>query len=68
MALALTLPAYLGYLGTEGDRVRLRSALNMVHAAGRLPDDEQTELGAVIGAAALECCGEDRARPRRIRR
>ncbi|MGW7023587.1 hypothetical protein ACWGGS_30175 [Streptomyces decoyicus] len=54
MALALTLPAYLGYLGTEEDRVRLRSALHMVHAARRLPADEQTELGAVIGAAALE--------------
>ncbi|MEJ8649359.1 hypothetical protein WKI65_14990 [Streptomyces sp. MS1.AVA.3] len=54
MALALTLPAYLGYLGTEGDRVRLRSALHMVHAARRLPEDEQTELGAVIGAAALK--------------
>ncbi|MFD3416989.1 hypothetical protein [Streptomyces decoyicus] len=54
MALALTLPAYLGYLGTEGDRVRLRSALHMVHAARRLPDDEQSELGAVIGATALE--------------
>ncbi|MFJ5799343.1 hypothetical protein [Streptomyces decoyicus] len=52
-ALALTLPAYLGYLGTEGDRVRLRSALHMVHAARRLPEDEQTALGAVIGAAAL---------------
>ncbi|MFC9228149.1 hypothetical protein ACFTZI_04140 [Streptomyces decoyicus] len=54
MALALTLPAYLGYLGTEGDRVRLRSALHMVHAARRLPEDEQSELGAVIGAASLE--------------
>ncbi|WUF62786.1 hypothetical protein OG530_21105 [Streptomyces decoyicus] len=54
MVLALTLPAYLGYLGTEGDQVRLRSALHMVHAARRLPDDEQSELGAVIGAAALE--------------
>ncbi|MFD5394659.1 hypothetical protein ACFWJW_10580 [Streptomyces sp. NPDC127097] len=53
MALGLALPAYLGYLGTAADRVRLRSALHMVHAAGRLPADEQTELGAVIGSAAL---------------
>ncbi|GAB7032232.1 hypothetical protein AB0G35_02340 [Streptomyces sp. NPDC021749] len=53
-ALGLTLPAYLGYLGTEADRVRLRSALHMVHAARWLPADEQTELGAVIGATALQ--------------
>ncbi len=52
-ALGLTLPAYLGFLGTEADRVRLRSALHMVHAARWLPADEQTELGAVIGATAL---------------
>ncbi|AWN28358.1 hypothetical protein [Streptomyces sp. NEAU-S7GS2] len=53
MALGLVLPAYLGYLGTAADRVRLRSALHMVHAARRLPADEQAELGAVIGSAAL---------------
>ncbi|WP_432146838.1 hypothetical protein [Streptomyces sp. bgisy084] len=53
MALGLALPAYLGYLGTAEDRVRLRSALHMVHAARRLPADEQMELGAVIGSAAL---------------
>ncbi|MGW2006712.1 hypothetical protein [Streptomyces nigrescens] len=53
MALGLALPAYLGYLGTAADRVRLRSALHMVHAARRLPADEQAELGAVIGSAAL---------------
>ncbi|MFF3542613.1 hypothetical protein ACFYXD_12250 [Streptomyces platensis] len=53
MALGLALPAYLGYLGTAADRVRLRSALHMLHAARRLPADEQTELGAVIGSAAL---------------
>lgn len=52
-ALGLTLPAYLGFLGTEADRVRLRSALHMVHAARWLPADEQTALGAVIGATAL---------------
>ncbi|MFF9786772.1 hypothetical protein [Streptomyces nigrescens] len=53
MALGLVLPAYLGYLGTAADRVRLRSALHMVHAARRLPVDEQAEMGAVIGSAAL---------------
>ncbi|MCR8572815.1 hypothetical protein [Streptomyces sp. Isolate_219] len=53
MALGLALPAYLGYLGKAADRVRLRSALHMVHAARRLPADEQAELGAVIGSAAL---------------
>ncbi|WP_189304179.1 hypothetical protein [Streptomyces albospinus] len=52
-ALALTLPAYLGYLGTDEDRERLRSALHMVHAARWLPEDEQAALGEVIGAAAL---------------
>ncbi|MGW8397361.1 hypothetical protein ACWGLP_11855 [Streptomyces lydicus] len=49
-ALGLALPAYLGYLGTVEDRVRLRTALHMVHAARWLPEDEQAELGAVIGA------------------
>ncbi|MEU5210940.1 hypothetical protein [Streptomyces sp. NPDC020742] len=52
-ALGLTLPAYLGYLGTDQDRTRLRSALHMVHAARWLPDDEQAALETVIGAAAL---------------
>ncbi|MEU9110668.1 hypothetical protein AB0D04_02415 [Streptomyces sp. NPDC048483] len=52
-ALGLTLPVYLGYLGTDEDRMRLRTALHMVHAARRLPEDEQSTLGAVIGAAAL---------------
>ncbi|MER0481295.1 hypothetical protein ABR737_23650 [Streptomyces sp. Edi2] len=52
-ALGLTLPAYLGYLGTDEDRVRLRAALHMVHAARWLPEEEQTELGALTGAAAL---------------
>ncbi|WP_043270232.1 hypothetical protein [Streptomyces sp. CT34] len=54
-ALGLTLPAYLGYLGTDEDRVRLRRALHMVHAARWLPEEEQTALGGVIGAAALGC-------------
>ncbi|MGW1373317.1 hypothetical protein ACWD6P_03430 [Streptomyces sp. NPDC002446] len=52
-ALGLTLPAYLGYLGTDEDRIQLRTALHMVHAARWLPEEEQTELGAVIGAMAL---------------
>ncbi|MEU9118656.1 hypothetical protein AB0C96_02135 [Streptomyces sp. NPDC048506] len=49
-ALGLTLPAYLGYLGTDEDRMRLRAALHMVHAARWLPEDEQAELGALIEA------------------
>lgn len=53
LALALALPACLGHLGTDEDRARLRTALHMVHAARRLPEDEQAELGAVIGSAAL---------------
>ncbi|KIZ19357.1 hypothetical protein [Streptomyces natalensis] len=53
MALGLTLPAFLGYLGTDEDRLRLRTALHMLHAARRLPQDEQTALGALLGAAAL---------------
>ncbi|MEV0370235.1 hypothetical protein AB0I10_10465 [Streptomyces sp. NPDC050636] len=52
-ALGLTLPAYLGYLGTDEDRMRLRTALHSVHAARWLPEDEQTVLGDVIGAPAL---------------
>ncbi|MFE7312600.1 hypothetical protein ACFU7T_05730 [Streptomyces sp. NPDC057555] len=51
-ALGLTLPAYLGFLGTDEDRVRLRSALHMVHAARWLPDDEQTVLEEAMGALA----------------
>ncbi|MEW2432789.1 hypothetical protein AB0952_01120 [Streptomyces caniferus] len=64
-ALGLTLPAFLG--GREEDRVRLRSALHMARAARWLPEEEQTELGALIGAAAQRRCGEDGARPNRIR-
>lgn len=56
-ALGLVLPAYLGYLGTDEDRMRLRAALHTVHAARWLPEDEQTELGEVIGAAALQGSG-----------
>ncbi|MFG2284739.1 hypothetical protein ACGFOU_01445 [Streptomyces sp. NPDC048595] len=52
-ALGLVLPAYLGYLGTDDDRMRLRTALHMVHAGRWLPEAEQTALGSVLGAAAL---------------
>ncbi|TJZ50217.1 hypothetical protein FCH28_23205 [Streptomyces piniterrae] len=51
-ALGLTLPAYLGYLGTDEDRLRLRTALHSVHAAGWLPKDEQQGLGEAIAALA----------------
>ncbi|MCM2391464.1 hypothetical protein [Streptomyces albipurpureus] len=49
-ALGLVLPVYLGDLGTDEDRVRLVTALQMVHAARWLPDDEQGELGRVISS------------------
>ncbi|GGX06067.1 hypothetical protein [Streptomyces noursei] len=52
-ALGLTLPAYLGYLGTDEGRVRLRSALHMVHAARWLPEDEQSLLEEAMGAFAV---------------
>ncbi|WP_438487021.1 hypothetical protein [Streptomyces sp. S186] len=51
-ALGLTLPAYLGYLGTDEDRLRLRSALHMVHAARWLPAGEQALLEQALGAVA----------------
>src|SRR5690606_30628774 len=43
-ALALILPALLGDLGTEEDRVRLAAALHMVHAARMLPEADQAAL------------------------
>ncbi|MER7109106.1 hypothetical protein [Streptomyces sp. NPDC000229] len=49
-ALGLILPAYLGDLGTEDDRVRLATALHMVQAAWWLPDDEQEALGRLVAA------------------
>ncbi|MFF7359365.1 hypothetical protein [Streptomyces sp. NPDC008125] len=51
-ALGLILPAHLADLGTEEDRVRLTTALHMVHAARWLPEDEQQLLGRAIGALA----------------
>ncbi|MFF4603902.1 hypothetical protein ACFY12_14370 [Streptomyces sp. NPDC001339] len=52
-ALGLTLPAYLGYLGMDEDRMRLRTALHMVHAARWLPEDEQAELEQLIEAVVV---------------
>lgn len=51
-ALGLILPAHLTDLGTEEDRVRLTTALHMVHAARWLPEEEQQLLGRVIGRLA----------------
>jgi hypothetical protein len=48
-ALGLVLPAYLADLGTEDDRLRLATALHMVHAARWLPEDEQNTLSKAIG-------------------
>ncbi|WP_336211687.1 hypothetical protein [Nonomuraea sp. LPB2021202275-12-8] len=47
-ALGLILPAYLADLGTDDDRVRLATALHMVHAARWLPEDEQHTLSEAI--------------------
>ncbi|MET9296652.1 hypothetical protein [Streptomyces sp. NPDC003077] len=52
-ALGVVLPAYLAYLGSPEDRLRLRTALHMVHAGGRLPEDEQRRIGAAIGSPVL---------------
>ncbi|MFB4285224.1 MULTISPECIES: hypothetical protein [unclassified Nonomuraea] len=49
-ALGLVLPAYLADLGTEDDRVRLTTALHMVHAARWLPEDEQDTLSEAISS------------------
>ncbi|WP_199435544.1 hypothetical protein [Qaidamihabitans albus] len=54
-SLCLLLPAYLGDLGTAGDRERLAIALRMLHAEKRLPDGEQRALAELVG-------GHDRAR------
>ena len=52
-ALGLILPAYLGDLGTDADRVRLATALHMVHAARWLPDGDQAALGQAITAFSM---------------
>jgi tetratricopeptide (TPR) repeat protein len=49
-ALGLIVPAYLGDLGTDDDRVRLVTALHMVHAARWLPDDEQDAVSQAISS------------------
>ncbi|KAB8181649.1 hypothetical protein [Microbispora catharanthi] len=49
-ALGLVVPAYLADLGTEADRMRLLTALRMLHAAGALPGEEQGALSAAIGS------------------
>ncbi|MFF8691284.1 hypothetical protein ACF08W_03665 [Streptomyces sp. NPDC015144] len=47
-ALSLLLPPYMGSLGTPGDEERITTALRMLHAERRLPDEEQTALGHAI--------------------
>lgn len=49
-ALALLLPAYLGDLGTDEDKVRLLTAAGMPHASRSLPEDEQRMVQDVIAA------------------
>lgn len=49
-ALALLLPAYLGDLGTDEDKVRLLTAAGMLHASRSLPEDEQRMVQDVIAA------------------
>ncbi|WP_327267874.1 Get4 family protein [Streptomyces sp. NBC_01218] len=51
-ALGMILPAHLADLGTEDDRMRLVTALHMVHAGRWLPEDEQRLLGRAIGSSA----------------
>ncbi|MFE7118404.1 hypothetical protein ACFU99_23610 [Streptomyces sp. NPDC057654] len=50
VSLALVLPAFVGDLGTDGDRLRLLTALGMLHAGRRLPGAEQVSLGAIIAS------------------
>ena len=47
-ALGLILPVRMGDLGTEEDRLRLLTALRMIHAARWLPDDEQRLLARTL--------------------
>ncbi|MGW1682664.1 hypothetical protein [Saccharopolyspora sp. NPDC002376] len=49
-ALAIVLPARLGDLGTDDDRMRLRTALHMLHASRSLPNTEQDSLSRAITA------------------
>ncbi|MEV0261343.1 hypothetical protein AB0I49_08355 [Streptomyces sp. NPDC050617] len=50
VSLALVLPAFVGDLGTDGDRVRLLTALGLLHAGRRLPAAEQASLGEIIAS------------------
>lgn len=47
-ALSLLLPPYMGSLGTPEDEERLTTALRMLHAERRLPDEEQAALSHAI--------------------
>ncbi|GCD98580.1 hypothetical protein [Embleya hyalina] len=47
-ALSLLLPPYMGSLGTPDDEERITTALRMLHAERRLPDEEQAALGHAI--------------------
>ncbi|MFE7465909.1 hypothetical protein ACFU6R_17635 [Streptomyces sp. NPDC057499] len=47
-ALSLLLPPYMGSLGTPEDEERVTTALRMLHAERRLPDEEQAVLGHAI--------------------
>lgn len=47
-ALSLLLPPYMGSLGTPEDEESITTALRMLHAEHRLPDEEQTALSHAI--------------------
>jgi tetratricopeptide (TPR) repeat protein len=47
-ALSLLLPPYMGSLGTPEDEELITTALRMLHAERRLPDEEQTALSHAI--------------------
>lgn len=49
-ALSLLLPPYMGSLGTPQDEERITTALQMLHAERRLPDEQQTALSHTIKA------------------
>ncbi|WP_078888068.1 hypothetical protein [Streptomyces sp. NRRL S-118] len=59
-ALALVLPARLGDLGTEEDRIRLVAALHLVHAGRWLPRGEQEDLGRAVAAVSRQKRGPAR--------
>ncbi|WP_327250224.1 hypothetical protein [Streptomyces sp. NBC_01244] len=47
-ALSLLLPPYMGNLGAPEDEESITTALRMLHAERRLPDEEQTALSHAI--------------------